>query len=101
MVKNRKAIAEGMYDLEHALEVSWNADANAQSEFQRRFEAMNMEWGAEKEKEKEGIAQMDIDEKELVAGSQKEGDEDVEMGDEAEDAEGEVDGGGFTAVNRG
>ncbi|KAH8805679.1 putative HMG box-containing protein C10F6.08c [Xylogone sp. PMI_703] len=99
-VKNRKAIAEGKYDVEMELASGWrNLDATEQARFQDRFDAM-------KKGQQEGKDEPSAGEKDGEKSEQAEqGDEDVEMADEHEEAEPEAEngaggGGGFTAINR-
>lgn len=97
-VKNRKAIADGSFDVERALAVGWqDMDEEQRGDFQRRFEEMKkaseLEKGGEASRGAAGYA-----------GESKhaaEADEDVEMGEDGDDGSPPGgDAGGFTAVNR-
>jgi non-histone protein 10 len=96
-VENRKAIADGSFDVEKALAVGWqDIDEDQRLTFQRRFEESKK--AAEPEKASEASR--------TAAGADRESkpteeaDEDVEMGDDG-DSPPAGDAGGFTAVNRG
>lgn len=95
-VDNRKAIADGSFDVEKALAVGWqDIDEDQRAAFQRRYEESKKlaepEKGSEASKTAAGI--------DGESKPAEEGDEDVEMADDGESAAG--DAGGFTAVNRG
>jgi non-histone protein 10 len=96
-VENRKAIADGSFDVEKALAVGWqDIDEDQRLTFQRRFEELKK--AAEPEKASEAsraAAGADGESK-----ATEEADEDVEMGDDG-DSPPAGDAGGFTAVNRG
>jgi non-histone protein 10 len=95
-VENRKAIADGSFDVEKALAVGWKEiDEEQRATYQRKFEESKKpaepEKGSETSKAAAGI--------EGESKPTEEADEDVEMADDGESPAG--DAGGFTAVNRG
>jgi hypothetical protein len=100
-VKNRKAIADGTFDVERALATGWREmDEEQRGEFQRRLEGMKRTSDAEKEASVggTGAGQSGFDGESRQTA---EADEDVEMGEDGDDGSrsgGEVSG--FTAVNR-
>lgn len=94
--ENRKATADGPFDVEKALAVGWqDLDEDQRAPFQQRFE----------ESKKPAETEKGSGTSKAVAGIDGEGkptgeaDEDVEMADDGESTAG--DAGGFTAVNRG
>ncbi|RDW59651.1 hypothetical protein BP6252_12738 [Coleophoma cylindrospora] len=89
-VQHRKAIAEGTFDLERSLAVSWRElNDEAREKYQKKYE------------DAKKAAEADKDAASGRASEQKREDEDVEMGDETEaEASADVSASGFTAVNR-
>lgn len=95
--ENRKAIADGSFDVEKALAVGWqDIDDEQRAEFQKKFE----ESKKPAEPEKGAEASQPAADVEGESKPAEEADEDVEMGDGESATGGDV-GGGFTAVNRG
>lgn len=98
--EHQKEIAEGTYNIEQALAAGWSSlDAVRKADFMTRNEQLKR--AAETEKDTGGSSSGP---RQTVFDAEKRVDEDVEMGEDAEEAgtpsaAGEL--GGFTAVNRG
>jgi non-histone protein 10 len=96
-VSNRKAIADGTFDVERALATGWrDLEEPKREEFSRRFDELKREWEAEKAGGTDTIKGNDDDTETKTV----EGDEDVEMGEDGDADEANGEGAGFTAVNK-
>lgn len=97
MVKNRKAIADGTYDVERSLAQGWrDLDEEKHADFQQRFEQMKKAWEVEKEV---GVGGGGARQTVFDGESRHLEDDDVEMGEDGEEGR-SPEGGGFTAVNQ-
>jgi hypothetical protein len=98
--EHRKEIAEGTYNVEQVLATGWSGlDATSKADFSQRYEQLKRQAEVEKEaSNSSGPRQAVFD------AEPRHADEDVEMGDDVEDAatpSAVGESGGFTAVNRG
>jgi non-histone protein 10 len=97
--EHQKEIAEGTYDIERVLATGWSSLSSVpKADYMNRYEQIKKQADVEKDVSKStGPRQMVFD------AATRHVDEDVEMGEDAEDAgtpSAAGEGGGFTAVNR-